>query len=262
MIWLARWIELLEHWRWIILWFLFILHFLICRRIHKWFISWHARTAHKGLICLLDRGLTNKAVWINGWTVDKLLQDALNVVLLVIEDWIICVHLLCCNFVLLVDEKVAYWISTLTRQEVAKWSCGIGDEFPLQDLAVYDWHECFTEVVAYLVEVLNLDLIFNINIYFLLLCPRVKAGIESRLNGVTIQYSKFFEHNYTASTTFLSFICKLAVREGKAFVLLIKKIRHYPDQIVVFVLVDFTLLDFTAIHKDISFSRVSMEITE
>jgi hypothetical protein len=114
----------------------------------------------------------------------------------------------------LVYEEIRNWIAALPWAEVAQRSSCISDEFPLQYFAVYYRHESFTKIVANLIKLLNLDLCVIFNIHFLLLAhSRVIARVKSRFNGITIKYSKFFEHDEPAGAVLFLFICEFAIVE-------------------------------------------------
>ena len=138
----------------------------------------------------------------------------MDIVLLIVHYGVVLVQLLSVQFVLLIYEEIRNWIAALSWAEVTKWSGRISDEFPLEYLAVYYRHQSFTEVITNLIKLLNLDLGIILDIDFLLLAhPRVVAGVKSRFNGITIKYSKFFEHDEPARAVLLLFVCEFAIIE-------------------------------------------------
>lgn len=122
--------------------------------------------------------------------------------------------LLSVQLVLLIYEKIRNGITTLAWAEVTKWSSCIGDEFSLEYLAVYDRHQSFAKVISNLIQLLDLDLgiIFDIN-FLLLTDSWVIARVEGGLKGVTIEYTKFFEHDEPPSAVLFLFVCELAIIE-------------------------------------------------
>jgi hypothetical protein len=106
------------------------------------------------------------------------------------------VLLLGVQLVLLINEKIRNWVASLSRAEVTKGSSCIGDEFSLEYLAVYDGHQSFAKVISNLIQLLDLDLCIVFDIDFLLLADSwVIARVEGGLKGITIEYTKFFEHD-------------------------------------------------------------------
>jgi len=122
----------------------------------------------------------------------------------------------------LIYEKIRNWVATLSWAEVTKWRSCIGDEFPLQYLAVYDRHQSFAKVISNLIQLLDLDLGIIVNIDFLLLAHSwVIARVKGGLNGITIEYSKLFEHDEPTCAVLFLFVCKLAISEREALILLV-----------------------------------------
>jgi len=69
-----------------------------------------------------------------------------------------------------------------------------------------------------------------------------------------------FEHYQSARSLLVWFVGKLALLKQKKLVLLRQEVGHYLDQVVVFVLVDCALSREAAVHKDIAFARVRVEV--
>ncbi len=102
---------------------------------------------------------------------------------------------------------------------------------------------------------------FPINI-LLFLNNIVVRCIKCWFECVTVKNRKFTEHHKSCSRFLLFFICKFAIIELKQLVTLTKHIGDHPNQIIVFVVHEIILGRDTSIHKDITFSKVTMHVTE
>ena len=143
---------------------------------------------------------------------------------------------------------------------------GVHRELTLQNLAVDHGDESRAEIVANSDQLRAFHLLVVLHRLSLLalqvLIFGVEGGVEGRFESVRVDDTELLEHDKPRRRFLVSLIGKLAVTEREESVLLSKKVWKDLDQVVVLVLVDFTLARDATIHEDVPLATMSMHITE